>query len=123
VLQRAGNRATLVSRPGVQNVRYPGLPGDRGHKIAAGQRDYFGPVISFELKEQKSAENFLARCRLIREATSFGGIHTTAERRARWGGDPIPEGFIRLSAGCEDIADLIEDLDQTLEDVLAYGAF
>jgi cystathionine beta-lyase/cystathionine gamma-synthase len=40
----------------------------------------------------------------------FGGIHTTAERRARWGGDAIGEGFIRLSAGCEHIDDLLADL-------------
>jgi cystathionine gamma-lyase len=110
---------TLLPRPGVRNVRYPGLPTDRAYKIAAGQMDYFGSVVSFELPDQKSAERFLDRCQLIFEATSFGGIHTTAERRARWGGDQIAEGFIRLSAGCEDIADLIEDLDQALEGVSA----
>ncbi|PZS03871.1 MAG: hypothetical protein DLM70_08530, partial [Chloroflexi bacterium] len=46
---------------------------------------------------------------------SFGGIHTTAERRARWGGDDIPEGFIRLSVGCEDPSDLLEDMSQALQ--------
>lgn len=109
----------LLARPGVRNVRYPGLPTDPAYKIASGQMDHFGPVVSFELPDQKSAERFLSRCQLIFEATSFGGIHTTAERRARWGGDQIAEGFIRLSAGCEDIADLIEDLDQALEGVSA----
>ena len=52
--------------------------------------------------------------RLVFEATSFGSIHTTAERRARWGGDAVPEGFIRLSVGCEDIQDLLADLTQAL---------
>ena len=42
------------------------------------------------------------RRELVTEATSFGGTRTTAERRARWGGDDVPEGYIRLSAGCED---------------------
>jgi cystathionine gamma-lyase len=109
----------LLRQPRVRNLRYPGLPTDPGYKIAAGQMDYFGPVISFELPDRKSAERFLSSCQLIYEATSFGGIHTTAERRARWGGDQIAEGFIRLSVGCEDIADLIEDVNQALQNVSA----
>ena len=48
------------------------------------------------------------------EATSFGGVHTTAERRARWGSDDIPEGWIRLSAGCEDPDELVQDVDRAL---------
>ena len=44
------------------------------------------------------------------EATSFGGVHTTAERRGRWGTDDVPEGFIRFSAGCEDAPDLLADV-------------
>jgi cystathionine gamma-lyase len=48
------------------------------------------------------------------EATSFGGIVSSAERRARWGHDAVSEGFIRLSAGCEDLEDLLSDLDQAL---------
>jgi len=51
------------------------------------------------------------------EATSFGGVHTTAERRAWWGGDEIPEGFIRLSAGCEDSQDLVDDVAQALDEI------
>jgi len=50
----------------------------------------------------------------VREATSFGGIHSTAERRARWGGDAIGEGFIRFSAGCESVEDLLEDVQRGL---------
>jgi cystathionine gamma-lyase len=75
---------------------------------------YFGSVISFTLADRARAERFLKSCKLIIEATSFGGVHTTAERRARWGGDEIPEGFIRLSAGCEDIQDLVDDIVQAL---------
>jgi cystathionine gamma-lyase len=53
----------------------------------------------------------------IATLAEFGGFHTTAERRARWKGDAIPEGFIRLSAGCEDGADLIADIAQALDTV------
>ena len=59
---------------------------------------------------------------LLFEATSFGGIHTTAERRARSGGDDIPPGFIRLSVGCEDAQDLIEDIEQALDSLWMTAA-
>ena len=105
----------LASRADVQGVRYPGLPNDPAYPIAARQMQRFGPVVSFVLTDRRHAEAFLAACQLVYEATSFGGIHTTAERRARWGGDAIPEGFIRLSAGCEDTDDLLADLTQALD--------
>jgi cystathionine gamma-lyase len=105
----------LASRPEVQAVRYPGLRLDPSHAIASRQMHWFGPVVSFVLPSRGQAERFLAACELVIEATSFGGVHTSAERRARWGGDQIPEGFIRLSAGCEDAADLLADLIQALD--------
>jgi cystathionine gamma-lyase len=75
----------------------------------------YGPVISFELASREQAEKFLTSLELVFEASSFGGVHTTAERRARWGGDPVAEGFIRISIGCEDVQDLIADLSQALD--------
>lgn len=77
----------------------------------------YGPVIGFELASRALAEKFLKSCDLVFEATSFGGVHTTAERRARWGGDKVAEGFIRTSIGCEDAQDLIADLRQALDQV------
>jgi len=49
---------------------------------------------------------------VVRDATSFGGVHSTAERRARWGGDAVSEGFIRFSVGCEAVEDLLEDIQR-----------
>lgn len=109
----------LTKRPEVHLVRYPGLPEDPSFPIASRQMKYFGSVVSFVLENGESADRFLGSCRLVIDATSFGGIHTTAERRARWGGDAIPEGFIRLSAGCEDPQDILEDLAQALDNVSA----
>ena len=57
---------------------------------------------------------FLESLSLVREATSFGGVHSTAERRARWGGDAISEGFIRFSVGCESIVDILDDVSTAL---------
>ena len=104
----------LAARPGITGVRFPGLPHDPSHAVAKRQMRYLGPIVSFELPSRAAAEAFLGACRLVIEATSFGGVHTTAERRARWGGDAVSEGFIRLSAGCEHAGDLIDDLDQAL---------
>jgi cystathionine gamma-lyase len=99
----------------VQRVRYPGLTADPAHQVAATQMHRWGSVVSFTLPTRQHAELFLAASTLITEATSFGGVHTTAERRARWGGDVVPEGFIRLNAGCEGLDDLLGDLEQALE--------
>jgi cystathionine gamma-lyase len=97
------------------SVLYPGLLTHPGHEIAAKQMRYFGPVLSFLLSDKSAAETFLAKSRLLTEATSFGGVATTAERRARWGGDAVAEGFIRMSVGCEAVEDLIEDMAQALD--------
>ncbi|MDE1177672.1 MAG: cystathionine gamma-lyase [Edaphobacter sp.] len=105
----------LSTRRDVEAVLYPGLPTHPGHEIAAKQMRYFGPVVSFILRDKLTAERFLSASKLLTDATSFGGITSSAERRARWGGDAISEGFIRLSAGCEDIDDLLEDIAQALD--------
>ncbi len=107
----------LTTRKEVVSVLYPGLPTHPGHETAAKQMRYFGPVLSFILRDKAAAEGFLARATLLTEATSFGGITTTAERRARWGGDAVSEGFIRMSAGCEAVEDLVEDMAQALDAV------
>jgi len=104
----------LAGRQEVTNVRYPGLPGHPAHEVASRQMTRFGPVVSFELADREAAERFLGACELVLQATSFGGVHTTAERRARWGGDKVPDGFIRLSVGLEHLDDLLADLSRGL---------
>jgi cystathionine gamma-lyase len=104
----------LADRDDVPGVRYPGLLDDPGHEIARRQMSGFGTIVAFDLGSRERAERFLARAELITEASSFGGVQTTAERRERWHGDEVPEGFIRLSAGCEETADLMADVEQAL---------
>ena len=84
----------LAGREGVTHVRWPGI----------------GPVLSLALPTAEAAQAFLDACELVSEATSFGGVHSTAERRARWGTDDVPEGFIRFSCGIEDTEDLVADV-------------
>jgi cystathionine gamma-lyase len=105
----------LVSQSDVAAVYYPGLPGHPGHAIAKRQMQAFGTVVSFDLVTRTRAETFLRSLTLVREATSFGGVHSTAERRARWGGDAISEGFVRFSVGCESSEDIRADVAAALK--------
>ncbi|WP_175411311.1 cystathionine gamma-lyase [Streptomyces sp. TRM64462] len=105
----------LAGRDDVTRLRHPGLPGDPSHKVAAGQMRRFGSVVSFVLADREQAERFLDALRLVDDATSFGGVRSTAERRGRWGGDAVPEGFIRFSVGAEDPDDLVADVLRALD--------
>ncbi|MFF5186631.1 cystathionine gamma-lyase [Streptomyces sp. NPDC000345] len=109
----------LRGRPEVTGLRYPGLSDDPAHKVAVQQMRRFGCVVSFTLPTRARAERFLEALRLVDDATSFGGVRSTAERRGRWGGDAVPEGFIRLSVGAEDPEDLVADVLRALEESAA----
>ncbi|MGV9404025.1 cystathionine gamma-lyase [Streptomyces sp. NPDC003667] len=106
----------LRQRADVSGLRYPGLPDDPSHKIASQQMRRYGCVVSFTLPTRARAERFLEALRLVEDATSFGGVRSTAERRRRWGGDAVPEGFIRMSVGAEDPEDLVADVLRALDE-------
>ncbi len=103
----------LAAHPAVRNLRYPGLSGDPSHAIAARQMSGFGFLIGFELADADRAERFLTDCALIVQSTSFGGTHTSGERRARWG-DAVAPGFIRLSVGLEPVERLWQAIEVAL---------
>ena len=107
----------LSAQPAVEAVLYPGLSGHPGHDIARRQMQAFGSVVSFDLGTRQRAEAFLRSLVLVREATSFGGVHSTAERRARWGGDAVGEGFVRFSVGCETPDDILSDVGKALQTI------
>ncbi len=104
----------LANDTAVSAVYYPGLPSHPGHEIARRQMLGFGCVLSFDLETAARADAFLGALEIVREATSFGGIHSTAERRARWGGDAISPGFIRFSVGVEASDDIVADVTKGL---------
>ncbi|MEV0260486.1 cystathionine gamma-lyase [Streptomyces sp. NPDC050617] len=108
----------LLTRDEISGVRHPGLPSDPAHEIASAQMlgGRFGCVVSFALPDKAHADRFLAALRLVDDATSFGSVRSSAERRARWGGDAVPEGFIRFSVGVEDSADLVADVLRALDE-------
>ncbi len=105
----------LVSHTAVKSLRYPGLKDDPSHELASKQMTHFGFIVTFDLGGTEAADHFMANLKMITDATSFGGTHTIAERRKRWGTDDIPDGTIRLSAGIEHIDDILRDIDQALD--------
>ncbi len=118
-LERMVNNAQLVAEylekhPKVKMIRYPGLKSDPSYEIACQQMYHFGFIVSFDLAEKEKADRFLQNAQMIFEATSFGGMHTMAERRARWGTDDVSAGLIRLSVGCERVDDLLLDIEKAL---------
>jgi cystathionine beta-lyase/cystathionine gamma-synthase len=112
----------LAGHPRVTAVHYPGIDGpgiDKATSELARRQmpDGFGPLLSFEVTPDSAdaADKVVASSRLILPATSFGGIESTWERRARWPAETAPVGLIRLSVGVEPAMDLITDISQALE--------
>src|SRR5262249_41537508 len=89
----------LRGRPEVAGLRYPGLPGDPAHPVAARQMRRFGGVLSCTFPDAPHVDRLLAASRLVVAATSFGGLHTTPDRPARGGGGAVPPGIRRVPAG------------------------
>lgn len=115
--RQAQNAAALVELlreyPAVSDVRWPGSPNDPAHDLARRQMARWGGVFRFELADAAAVAEFARSSRLLSEATSFGGLHSTVDRRAQWG-DPVSPGFVRFSAGCEDTDDLVRDVRHAL---------
>jgi cystathionine beta-lyase/cystathionine gamma-synthase len=114
----------LEGHPAVARVLYPGLPSHPQHDLAGRQASGFGGMIAFVLKDPGRVERFFSRLRIAALAESLGGIETLvcqpstmthasvpAEERARLG---ITDALVRISVGCEDIDDILADLDHAL---------
>jgi cystathionine gamma-lyase len=105
----------LAAHPRVRAVHYPGLLTGSALEIAARQMPGgFGPLLSFELDTAQAADAVVTSSALVLPATSFGGVESTWERRARWASETAPDGLIRLSVGVEPACDLITDIDNAL---------
>lgn len=103
----------LAAHPRVTAVHYPGLsPSDAALKqMPRG----FGPLLSFELAGTAAdADAVVAAARLVVPATSFGGVESCWERRARWPAETAPDTLIRMSCGIEPVEDLLTDLSAAL---------
>jgi cystathionine gamma-synthase len=89
----------LEAHPTVERVRYPG----------------FGGLMSFDVAGgAEAARRVETSTKLIKNATSLGGVESVLETRARWEGDRVPENLVRLSVGLEDVETLWADLERAL---------
>ena len=116
----------LSAHPKVSRVLYPGLPSHPQHDLARRQMRGFGGMLAFDVGTFEAARRVCNRVRLMSLAESLGGVETLichpatmthasvpAERRQEIG---LTDSLIRISAGIEDAADLIDDLKQALDD-------
>ncbi len=124
--ENAGRIARWLSEhPRVERVHYPGLITHPNHEVAKQQMRGFGGMLSFEIDGGlEAAREFISRVRIFQYAESLGGVESLVghppsmshasmppDERARRG---ITDGLLRLSVGIEDVADLLEDLEQAL---------
>ena len=115
----------LETHPAIEAVHYPGLESHPQHELAVRQMSGFGGVLSFAIDGGFDAvSRVLPGLRYAHMAANLGAVETVvgppattshvemnAAQRAAMG---IPENLMRYSAGIEDVADLIADLDQAL---------
>ncbi|HET9152428.1 MAG TPA: PLP-dependent aspartate aminotransferase family protein [Gemmatimonadales bacterium] len=111
--------------PRIAAVHYPGLESHPDHAIARATLGGFGGMVGLEIRGGvRATERFLRRLRLVAHAPSLAGVESLiseprltshksvpAAVRAEMG---IPDGFVRLSCGIEDVEDIIGDLEQAL---------
>ncbi len=125
--ENAGEVAELLAgHPGVEAVRYPGLPGHPQAELIGRQMAGPGSLISFELAGGiEAGRRLLKAVKVPTLAVSLGGVesliqhpasmtHAGVDREARLAAG-ITDGLVRLSVGCETAGDLVEDLRQALD--------
>jgi cystathionine gamma-synthase len=91
----------LRRHPNVRRVRYAGI----------------GGLLSFDVADGDAARRVETSLRVIRNATSLGGVESNLEARSRWEPDRVPAGLLRLSVGLEPVEELWADLEQALAGV------
>lgn len=132
-MQRHAENAVAIAQalekhPRVRRVYFPGLLQHPGHDIARRQMTGFGGMVSFELEgTTEDVAAFVSSRRYFTLGESLGGVkalichparmtHASIpkEERARLG---LSDNLIRLSPGCENAKDLVEDLLQGLDQI------
>jgi len=116
----------LLKQGAVKKVYYPGLKDHPDYEISRKQTSGFGGMLSFSVRDSKTAEHILESVKVIKYAESLGGVESLitypmlqthadlpeSERKERG----IDERLLRLSVGLEAAEDLIADLEQAIRD-------
>ena len=116
----------LTKHPAIEKVYYPKLSGDKDLIRKVLRDDFGGALVTIKLKNAttEAAWKFMDSLKLCVRATSLGDIYTlvshsassshrelSPKRRRDLG---ISDGLVRISVGIEDIKDIIEDIEQSL---------
>ncbi len=115
----------LEAHPKVKTVNYPGLEWSEFYKTAHEQfGGKFGGLLTFELESKDECFAFMDNLKIIRRATNLNDnktlvLHPASTIFCEFPADQkndlkIGENMIRLSAGIEDVEDIIEDIEQSL---------
>jgi cystathionine beta-lyase/cystathionine gamma-synthase len=115
----------LRAHPLVRRVYFPGLADHPGHAIARRQMTGFGGMVSFELDGTiHDVVRFVSSRRYFTLGESLGGVKSLVCHPARMTHASIPpearaalglsDTLVRLSPGCENASDLVEDLVEGL---------
>jgi cystathionine beta-lyase/cystathionine gamma-synthase len=125
--------AWLTGQDCVERVYYPGLPADPGHTVARRQLDVFGGMLAFQLSGGREAGRaFLDAMQIAERTASLGAVRTitthppsTTHRQldaAALEASGIAPGLLRCSVGLEDVEDLREDFERSLDAARTAGA-
>jgi len=132
-MQRHEQNATAIANalnghPLIRRVYFPGLASHPGHDIARRQMTGFGGMVSIEIDGTvDEVAAFASNRRYFTLGESLGGVkalichpatmtHASipAEARAELG---LSDSCLRLSPGCENAEDLVEDLREGLAEL------
>ena len=130
-VERSNDNAMAVARwaatrPEFSAVHYPGLKSHPDHAMAGKLLDGYGGMVGLVLKGgAPAAQKLLRRLKVITHAPSLAGVESLvseprltshkALKPAERAAQGVPDGFLRLSCGCEDARDLIDDLAGALQ--------
>lgn len=120
--------AYLENHSKIEKVYFPGLASFEQHELAKSQMSRFGGMIAFELQGgHSSGLKLLNSMELCKIAVSLGDAETLVEHpasmthaayeleeRQQFG---IAEGLVRISAGLENVEDILNDIEQALNQV------
>lgn len=115
----------IGDHPATRSVRYPGRADHPQAAVARAQMSGFSNLLAFDLGSREAAWRFLDRLNLVDISNNLGDAKSMAthpsttthrampeEKRLEIG---LTEGFVRMSVGLEDVADLTKDIVQALD--------
>jgi len=112
----------------ISRVYYPGLKSFSQYELAKSQMKGFGGMLSFELKaDYKKTKKFLESLKICKISVSLGGVETLVTlpvsmwkpyyNKKQLDAIGLSDSLIRMSAGIENINDLISDIENGLKKI------